>query len=344
MDLLVYGLIIVAAALAVVAVALALLICIPWYLMRDQVVAHIEYAPPLIIGRRRVHAGAESCQFETSDGLTLQGAYFRTPAHERLGVIVFAHELHGDRWTSVEYVRDLVENGFDVLAFDFRCHGDSDRMENYEPMCWLTEYETKDMQAAVDYACSLPDADPEGVGVIGISRGAAAALCVAAEDSRVRALVCDGPIAASTIQVHFIRRFVTIHSRIGQVLARMPGYVLGWVAAVGRMVVQRRQNCKFANIEQAATDVEQPVLLIQGERDKYVPVEVTKKLRNSLAGRSRLWVVPKAKHNAAITVATSEYRRRIWRFFSHHSVRPRPVVLPMATAAAVDVEPAMVGT
>lgn len=344
MDLLSYALVVIGAVVALSVVGLLLLICIPWYLMREQVVAHIEYAPPLIIGQRRTYAGAESCAFETCDGLTLQGAYFRTTSIERLGVIVFAHELHGDRWSAVDYVKDLVATGFDVFAFDFRCHGESDRMEGYEPMCWLTQYEINDMQAAIDYACSRPDADPDGVGVIGVSRGAAAALCIAARDSRVRSLVCDGPIAASTIQVHFIRRFVTIHSRVGQILARMPAFVLGMVAAAGRMVVERRQNCKFANIEQAATEVEQPVLLIQGERDKYVPVEVTKTLRSSLAGRSRLWVVPDAKHNAAITVATTEYRRRIWRFFTRHSAQPRPVVLPIQSAPAVDVESAMVGT
>jgi pimeloyl-ACP methyl ester carboxylesterase len=344
MDLLFYALVAFGVLATAVAVVLVLMVCIPWFLLREQVVAHIEYAPPLFIGRRRTQNGAEPCEFQTSDDLTLRGSYFRTPAPDRLGVIVFAHELHGDRWSAVEYVKDLVDNGFDVLAFDFRNHGESEKMKGYEPLCWLSQFEINDMQAAVDYACSRTDADTDGVGVIGVSRGGAAALCVAAKDSRVRALVCDGPIAAATMQVHFTRRFVKIHSRLGQFLARLPAWVLRLVAGVGCLVVERRRNCKFANIEQAATEVEQPVLLIQGERDRYVPVEVTKTLRNSLAGRSRLWVVPQAKHNAAITVATSEYRRRIRRFFTRHSSHTRPVVLPIPTAATIEVGPVMVGT
>jgi pimeloyl-ACP methyl ester carboxylesterase len=326
---------------AAVLVSLVLMVCIPWFLLREQVVAHIEFAPPLIIGSRRPQRGAESCHFTTSDGLMLAGSYFRTPAPERLGVIVFAHELHGDRWTAVDYVKDLVDTGFDVFSFDFRCHGDSEKMQGYEPMCWLTEYEIKDMQAAVDYACARPDADKDGVGVIGVSRGAAAAICVAANDSRVRAIVCDGPIAAATMQVHFTRRFVKIHSRLGQFLSRMPAWVLRMVAKVGCLVVERRRNCKFANVEQAASEVQQPVLLIQGELDRYVPVEVTKVLRNNLAGRSRLWVVPHAKHNAAIAVATSEYRRRIRRFFTRHTAGSGPVVVRVPAVAALEAAPVM---
>jgi pimeloyl-ACP methyl ester carboxylesterase len=344
MDLLSYALIALGVLVAVAAVSLTLMICIPWYLLRDQVVAHIEYAPPLIVGRGRKQRSAEPCEFVTSDGLTLRASYFHTPAAGRLGVIVFAHELHGDRWSAVDYVKDLVASGFDVFAFDFRCHGESDRMTGYEPLCWLTQYEVTDMQAAIDYACNRPDADPEGVGVIGVSRGAAAALCVAATDARVRAVVCDGPIAAATLQVHFTRRFVKIHSRLGQLLSRLPSFILNMVAGVGRLVVERRRNCKFANVEQAASEVQQPVLLIQGERDRYVPVEVTKTLRSNLAGRSRLWVVPLAKHNAAITVATSEYRRRLRRFFTRHATRPCKVVLKIPPAPAVEVESAMVGT
>ena len=342
MDLLVYAIIALGVLVLAVLISLTLIVCIPWYLLRHQIVAHIEFAPPLIIGRRRPQAGADLCEFQTQDGLTLQGAYFRTPAPDRLGVVVFAHEFHGDRWTAIDYVKDLVDSGFDVFSFDFRCHGDSDRHEGYEPMCWPTAFEVDDMQSAINYVCSRPDATSEGVGVMGISRGAAAAICVAASDDRVRALVCDGPIASATMQVHFTRRFVTIHTRVGKILAKMPAWVLGTVARVGCLVVERRRNCKIANIEQAASDVEQPVLLIQGERDRYVPIDVTKKLRNNLAGRSRLWIVPQAKHNAAITVATTEYRRRIRRFFLRHVANQGEVVVPVAPTAAIDIEPAMV--
>ncbi len=342
MGLLVYAIIAIGVLVLAVLIGLVLLVCIPWYLLRHQIVAHIEYAPPLIIGRRRPHAGAELCEFKTRDGLTLQGAYFRTPAPNRVGVIVFSHEFHGDRWMAFDYVKDLVETGFDVFSFDFRCHGDSDRLEGYDPMCWPTAYEVDDMQSAIDYVCSRPDADRAGVGIIGVSRGAAAAICVAATDDRVRALVCDGPIASATMHVHFARRFVTIHTRVGKILARMPSWVLGMVSRVGCLVVERRRNCKIVNVEQAASEVEQPVLLIQGERDRYVPLEVTKTLRGNLAGRSRLWVVPKAKHNAAITVAATEYRRRIRRFFLRHVARQRAVVVPATATSALDVEPAMV--
>ena len=35
-------------------------------------------------------------------------------------------------------------------------------------------------------------------------------------------------------------------------------------------------------------------------------------------GEKELWVVPKAKHNQALTVAESEYHRRVVEFFDRH--------------------------
>jgi fermentation-respiration switch protein FrsA (DUF1100 family) len=74
--------------------------------------------------------------------------------------------------------------------------------------------------------------------------------------------------------------------------------------------------------------LQQPVLLIHGERDTYVPLEVAQTLRASLERRPRLWVVPHAKHNRCIDVATQRYQRRISRFFQAH-LSPGRVTAPV---------------
>jgi len=269
-----------------------------------------ENAPPV--------PDAEPCEFTTADGVTLRGSYMRTTAPMRLGVIGFCHEYSGDRWGAVPYTNGLRERGFDVFTFDFRNHGGSDRTPGYEPMPWLTNYELADVRAAVDYLTSRADADFAGIGLIGVSRGANAAICAAAGDERVRAVVTDGAFPIGAMQRHYMRRFMDIYITPWWIGRRLPDVCLKSYCGWANLVAGWRQKCRFASPEQFTRRVTQPVFMIHGERDAYIPLEVVHNLRASLGGRSKLWTVPGAKHNGAIKKAAREYHRRIARFFEKH--------------------------
>lgn len=270
--------------------------------------------------------GAEECRFTTPDGLTLRGSYLPALAARRQGVIVYCHEFAGDRWGAVPYVKDLRRQGFDIFTFDFRNHGASGRMPNYEPLHWLTQYELTDVLAAVDYVCSRPDADPNGIGLIGVSRGANAALCAAAIDGRVRAVVTDGAFPVGPMQRHYIRRFMSIYIRLPLLAEKLPDICLVSYCEWAKFLLGLRRGCRFINVEQVARRVQCPVFMIHGKRDGYIPLEVAKDLRTRLAGRSKMWIVPGVKHNGAILVASEEYRRRIWRFFQKNLAGGRGTV------------------
>ena len=261
----------------------------------------------------------EDCEFLTTNGLSLRGTYFAaTSAGPRQGVIAFCHEMTSDRWSCIRYVHDLRSRGYDVLAFDFRNHGQSDHLPGYEPIPWLTRYELEDVLAAVEYLCGRDDADPQGVGLFGISRGGAAALCAAALDGRIRAVVTDGAFPLEEMQLHYMRRYMEIYLRYSWLLAKLPDVSLSSFCRWGRYFVGLRRGCQFVNVTQLTRKIRQPVFLIHGERDTYVPLEVVMLLRASISRRTRLWVVPGAKHNRAIDVAQQQYHRRIGRFFENH--------------------------
>jgi pimeloyl-ACP methyl ester carboxylesterase len=277
-------------------------------------------------------SGGEECLFRTADGLTLQGAYFATPASERLGVIAFCHELTSDRWSAMRYLSDLRERGFDVFTFDFRNHGQSDRQPGYEPMPWVTQYELNDVQAAVDYLASREDADPQGIGLLGVSRGAAAALCAASVEPRIRCVVTDGAFPLEEMQLHYMRRYMEIYlPRLTWLLAKVPDHSLATFCRWARFIVGLRRRCRFLHVTQMTRRVRQPVFMIHGQRDTYVPLEVVHELRASLGRKPRLWVVPDAKHNRSIDVATYRYRSRVARFFLQHLAGGRSLA-PAATA------------
>jgi pimeloyl-ACP methyl ester carboxylesterase len=251
----------------------------------------------------------------------LRGTYFSTPSEARLGVITFCHELTSDRWSAMRYVSDLLARGFDVFAFDFRNQGESQRQAGYEPMPWVTRYELHDVRAAVDYLASRPDADPRGVGLLGISRGGTAALCAAAEDPRIACVVTDGAFPLEEMQLHYMRRYMEIYlpfTWLSWLLAKLPDHVLGSFCRWARWIVGWRRGCRFLHVTQMTRRLRKPVFMIHGERDTYVPLQVVHELRASLARKPRLWVVSGAKHNRSIDVAAAVYRRRIARFFQAH--------------------------
>jgi uncharacterized protein len=262
--------------------------------------------------------GALDCEFSTADGLVLRGSYLKSKIQPRRGVIVFSHELGSDRWAAGGYAGNLVNRGFDIFTFDFRNHGCSGRMPEYQPVPWLTQYEVTDLQAAVNYACSRPDADPRGIGLFGVSRGGNAALFVAATEPRVRALVTDGAFPFDAMLRHYIRRFMKIYVHVPVIPDLLPDVCLTSYYAWAKYLLGMRRHCRFVNVERACRRVRQPVFMIHGERDMYIPPKMAEALRGSLSGRSKLWIVPGVKHNGAVASMEAEYHRRIWRFFQRH--------------------------
>src|SRR5207249_2691875 len=119
------------------------------------------------------------------------GCYFRA-ARPRRGVILFGLEFGSNCWSCQAYCDHLVEAGFDVFAFETRNQGESDALPGYEPLQWVTEHEVNDTLAALEYLRKRPDADPRGVGLFGISKGAGAGLMAASKSRAIRCCVTDG--------------------------------------------------------------------------------------------------------------------------------------------------------
>lgn len=297
-----------------------------------------EHLPWLRAARSEPISGGEDCEFLTSDGLTLRGTYLPHQAHARRGVVAFCHELTADRWSAQRYIEGLRRAGFDVFTFDFRNHGQSDGLPNYEPRPWLTPYDLDDVLSMVDYLCSRADADPRGIGLMGVSKGGSAALCAAARDPRVRAVVTDGAFTLEWMTAHYMLRYMEIHTQLSPIFSRLPRSVLAFYGIRGQQRLARRLHHTYIDTQALIRRVRQPVLLIHGERDTFVPVQQAFALRRIFRG-ARLWVVPEAKHNSAVQVAGEKYQRRVARFFARHFDAPRTAVPSRAVETAAVRQP-----
>jgi uncharacterized protein len=123
----------------------------------------------------------------TSDGLHL-AAWFVPASTSEAPTVLLAHGLQDSKWTLLRLIPWLHDAGYNVMAFDFRGHGESDKRPTT-----LGPKEALDVEAALDWL------QAHGVGdqVVGLgqSLGAAALLNASVQDGRLKALVLDSLFA-----------------------------------------------------------------------------------------------------------------------------------------------------
>jgi fermentation-respiration switch protein FrsA (DUF1100 family) len=265
---------------------------------------------------------AEDVRFSTRDGLTLRGCYLRgtvTPDRPRAGVILFGLEFGSNRWACVPYCEHLLQAGFDVFAYEPRSHGESDRQPGYEPLQWVTDYEVADARAALDYLKGRPDADPRGIGLFGLSKGAGAVLQASATDPFVRCFVTDGMFAAYTTLVPYMRQWFRIYNNHHVRQALLPAWYYGLVGLAGLRLAGWERRCRFVHLETALPRLApRPLLMIHGEGDNYIKPDMARRLYQRARRPKEFWLVEGAKHNQAFHLAGEEYRRRVLEFFLQH--------------------------
>jgi uncharacterized protein len=292
--------------------------------------------------RHEAEFGHEDVRFLTKDGLELAGTYFHTRRHDRAGVVVFCHEFLGDRWSALPYADCLRDLGFDLFSFDFRNHGDSDREEGYDPLQWVSDRETKDLEAALECLRARSDHDPAGFGLFGISRGGGAAIVVGAETPDVWGVVTDGAFPTDGMILAYILKWAPIYvSRIG-VWKYLP---TGVYAAIGRMArrhAERQLNRVFVSIERGASRLApRPLLMIHGARDSLIKPEVARELFERVKEPKDFWLVPEAKHNGGRDQDPDGYRAHIESFFRQWAPRRLGEIADSASEGSFDSDPAL---
>lgn len=284
-----------------------------------------ELRPVLLPLRVSPQDVGETVRFRTEDGLELSGSYLARRAVPRAGVLVFCHEYLSDRWSCLPYLDALRDAGYDLFTFDFRNHGKSASAADYAPLQWATEYEVRDLRAALAYLRGRADHDEAGFGLFGVSRGGSTALVVGAEEPDVWGVVTDGAFPTRGTITAYMYRWAAIFVQSKLLLSLFPGWLydmLGWISLRGS---QRRLNCRFPDIETAARRLSpRPWLAIHGAQDVYIGPEIARALFEHAREPKELWLVPAAKHNRCRECEPEAYAARITRFLKEHAPR-RPI-------------------
>src|SRR6201987_4042451 len=143
-------------------------------------------------------------EFE-ADGVTLRGWFYSA---ERAGTpgpaVVMAHgfsavkEMYLDKFAAA-----FAAAGLNALVFDNRCFGASDGEPRQEIDPWA---QVRDYRHAITYLCTVPEVDPQRIGIWGSSYSGGHVLVVAAIDRRVKAVVGQVPLISGRANIRALVR------------------------------------------------------------------------------------------------------------------------------------------
>ena len=295
-----------------------LLTSVYWYARQyllEQVERIFPEKPLFVIPRGENDSAAEDLRIPTADGMHIQGAYFRTPASVRKGVIIFGIEYGSDRWSCRSYCASLLQAGYDIFTYEPRSQGASDSIPGYEPLQWITRYEVADARAALAYMKSRPDLGDCKIGWFGVSKGANAGLAVATKDPTIRCVATDGAFGLSSVMLPYMRKWISVYNPDFMVHGLFPAWFYAHMAMVGVRRVELSRKIQFFHLDPRMGRLRQPLLMIHGELDSYIKMEMARSLFRRARGPKEFWAVRGARHNQSIVLAGAEYGPRVVAFF-----------------------------
>jgi pimeloyl-ACP methyl ester carboxylesterase len=229
--------------------------------------------------------------FNTSDGLTLWGWWI--PSKNRAAVIL-VHPIASNRVGVLEIAAFLAHNGYGVLLFDLRAHGDSDG--NILP---FGGPEAEDIVGAVLYLQRRTDIDPNRIGAMGLSLGAQISILGAGRSESIQAVVADGPCCTTFADWPPPRKLSDwIYAPYDLVFFQM----LAW----------RSEISKPVSIQEAIALISpRPILLIGGGAEK----NILDHHFQSAGEPKSLWIIAEAGHIDGFSIVPKEYEKRVVDFF-----------------------------
>ncbi len=243
------------------------------------------------------------------------------------GTLVFANELGADQYSAVRYCRGLLDAGYEVFAFDFRGEGRSDAQSGYHTRLWPSDREQADVLGAIAYVeeCLEQRGCPREVGLVGVSRGAGAALLGAVGLPSVKAIMIDGGFSTDAYLEYLMQRWVSIFAKVRLVYENHPPTFWRFLRWLSIREASRQLGCRFPSVRKAVPRLgKMPMLVIHGAKDGHIPVAQSQLLYDLAEGPKSLWICPGAKHNQAVAVQPRLYAEYSVRFFDHYLARVSP--------------------
>jgi uncharacterized protein len=236
------------------------------------------------------------------NGLILRGYFLHANLPKPKATIIMVHGIGGFKEGFLGYSKVLVDSGYNVILYDQRGHGKSDGK-----YCTFGFYEKYDISKFVDIAEVKYPKLP--VGIQGASLGGAVALQALAIEKRLRFGIIESTFhRLEDIVMEYGQDYFKFKSRW---LAQR---VLSKSAAIA--------NYKPFDIKpiEAAAQIEQPMLVIHGDKDTKIPIAFNQENYAALKSKDKeFYTVHGAGHADVGSVGGAVYLSKVLTFFNRNS-------------------------
>ena len=236
----------------------------------------------------------------TGDAIPLSGWFLPAAGSDRVVLIVHGRNSSrtGDSGELVPHAAALVERGYNVLAFDFRGHGESGGVRYT-----LGTAEQRDVLGAVAYLEQRGFA-PARMGFWAHSMGAATVLLTAAASPAVHTIVADSS-------------FARLDDLLAEQLPRasgLPGFFNPAILFFTRVAFGA--DASIVNPVDVVADLPpESLFIIHAAGDRLIPVDHARRIA-AAAGAAvyDLWIFPGSQHDQVTAAAPDQYRERVLAF------------------------------
>lgn len=237
----------------------------------------------------------ETVTIKSPYGYDLFGIYFPQSGSKK--TVIICHGITWSLYGSVKYMNMFYKRGYNVLMYDHRFHGRSGG-----PNTTFGFYEKADLQACIDWVKARCGHDSL-VGVHGESMGAAIILQTAAIEPRIDFLVADCPFSDLTELLNY-RLKVEFH---------LPAFPFLHLAS---LCAYLRTGFNFNSVSpmRDLTKVTQPIFFVHGQKDSYIPPQMSKDMYAMKKGMKKLYLAPNARHAESFWVNQEEYTQLVNEF------------------------------
>ena len=237
-----------------------------------------------------------------ADALTLRGWWFPAPTTATKAVVM----VHGKDQNRIDssfdpgrIARALLADGWSVLLFEMRGHGQSDGLR------WgLGEYEPADILAAIDFAAMKTGQSRSRIATIGESMGGGSVLMTVGRDPSIGPVVTDSAYASAP----------TVVNEVGPRYSGLPAFFTPGLMLMSRLVY----GIDIGSVVPAdvvRAHPERAFFFIECTDDHTVALHHGLDLKAASANpNTQLWVVKDCGHVKAFIMHPQEWTDRVLAF------------------------------
>jgi len=252
----------------------------------------------------------EDVSFTTPDGITLKGWWIPTQEMETVHsekAVIFAHGYGHNRvvLNRLKLAKRLTQEGYNVLMFDFRNSGLSQKDE-----ATIGLKEQTDLMTAINFVAD--EKKMNNIGLMGWSMGASTSIMTGVKSKNVKAVIADSPFA--DLKEYSKESFTK--------WTGLPSFLATGITVIAEHFTEvRTEKVKPVIAAKKYNEEDKGLFLIHNKGDKKISYKQSKIISDK-AKNSEIWTPEKGGHIRTYQYYQKQYEEKTIAFLNKYMETP----------------------